>query len=255
MPNSSNTPSHNTRSTRSNSQNDVTLDNIKILIENSKAEYLDCVKKAVRDEMKSIREDMLVLSSRVDQLENDNRILLGAYQELKKQTLTCRPMNDDQMESIVHEIEQRYSRRENVIVRGLPELDTGSPSQRNAADLGKAHDIFSAMGIDKPVIRDATRLGKITRDRPRLLKIRCVDVDSQKEVLKRSRTLKNVDEYRNVYINKDLTVDEQKRQTLLRGELIRRRNEGENVGIRYGKVVHLGTDGRQTFSHDENFRQ
>ena len=76
-------------------------------------------------------------------------------------------------------------------------------------------------------------------------------MDSQREILRRSRTLRNVDGYQNIYINKDLTVDEQKKQRLLRAELTRRRNEGEDVSIRNGRVFRNDTDGIRR----ENFRQ
>jgi hypothetical protein len=255
MPNSSNTPTHLKRNTRSNSQHDLTLDNIKILIENSKAEVIDSLKKIVRDELKSLKEDISVLSSRVDKLENDNRLLFRGYEDLSKQAKAHQALDDGQIEEVVREIEQRYLRRENVIIRGLPEPESGSPAQRNAADIEHIHDIFSAMGLDKTMFKEANRLGRITHDRPRLLKVRCSDIESQREVLRRSRSLKDTDGYKSVYINKDLTVNEQKRYGLLRAELVRRRNDGEAVGIRNGRVVNLGAEDGMVSNYRKNFRQ
>lgn len=114
------------------------------------------------------------------------------------------------------------------------------------------HNIFRAIGAENVEIKEATRLGRIIHDRSRLLRVKCCDVVSQMEILKRSRSLKNIDGYKNIFINKDLTVDEQRRQKLLRVELARRRSEGEEVIIRNGRVVQL--DVKQPPIRRDNFR-
>ena len=108
----------------------------------------------MKDELKSLKEDISVLSSRVDKLEKDNRILLKANEELSKQKKTQQSIDDDQIGSVMREVEQRYLRRKNVIIRGLPEQETGSPPQRHVADLGNVLDIFCSIGIDNPVTKD-----------------------------------------------------------------------------------------------------
>lgn len=254
---SANTPNTNKRNTRSNSQTDLTFDSIKILIENSKKDLISSMK----DEFDSLKETISSLYSRVEKLEEDNKILLKNYQDLINNSVNSKGKNhqlehSDQVESVLQEVEQRYARRKNVIIKGLPEEDVGSPSERSAKDLENAHNVFRALGVDNARINEVFRLGRINPDRPRLLRVQCQSENIRKGILRKSCTLRNIEGYKNIFVNKDLTLEEQRQRKLLRDELTRRRNEGENVVIRKGRVVQLdGPEFSNRPSNRENFRQ
>ena len=237
---SSNTPTSFKRNTRSNSQNEVTLDNIKILLENLKKEIITFVK----DELNWMKESITVLSSRVDVLEKENEVLREKVQSLQLTASedhhnSCPIDQDDQFERILFEIEQKHLKRKNLIIRGLPEQNSGSVVERNEADLDRVQDILQAIGVDKKSVTDAYRLGRIIPNRPRPLKIKCKKEDTKREILIRAKTLKNSQDFKKVYIDRDMTVEEQRKQKILRAELMKRRIGGENVVIRRGRVVHF----------------
>lgn len=242
MKSSCNTPPF--RTTRSNSQNEVTLDNIKILLEASKKEII----KSFKVEIQTLREAVSSLTSRVDSLEEENRSLRKNYQELAKQSsmygstsgVSGMPLEtNDQIESAMYEFQQRYEKRRNIVISGLPEHEVTSASDCQEIDSGAVQDIFREMGLDNIKIREVCRLGRTIPGRSRLLKVKCADTVSRNEVLRKSYVLRNSEKYKKVYINKDLTIAEQRRNKQLRDELNRRRGDGELVVIRKGKIVNI----------------
>ena len=238
MPSSSNTPNSNRPKTRSNSQNDINLDNIKILLENTKKEIISSVK----DELNILKDTVAGLSSRIDCLERENNVLRNNYQLLLQQSSKRDKFQpecyaDETITSGLLELEQRHARRKNVIIRGLLEQDSGSTLERGKTDLETAKNVLQRIGIEGSMIKEVSRLGRIIPGRPRLLKVKCNKTETQKEILRNAKRLKSIEGYRNIYINKDMTIEEQRRQNDLRKELIRRRAEGEEVIIRNGRIV------------------
>ena len=55
--------------------------------------------------------------------------------------------------------------------------------------------------------------------------------------MQKAKNLRNSTTFKNVYINPDLTIRQQKESKALRDELKKRRNNGESVVIRNGEVV------------------
>ena len=84
------------------------------------------------------------------------------------------------------------------------------------------------------------RIGKVLKDKPRLLRVKFSDNISRDAVLRRSKYLRN-SKYKDVYINKDLTPLQQTEQHALREELRRRRSRNEDVVIYDDKLVLRAT--------------
>ena len=77
-------------------------------------------------------------------------------------------------------------------------------------------------------------------DRPRLLVITLENMETKMELLRMSSELRNFTEWRNLYINPDLTPAEREANRQLRQELARRRAAGEeNIVIRRGNIVKV----------------
>ena len=184
------TPTNKKRYLRSNSQNDLTIDSIKNLIEKSNKELLTSLKM----EFDSLRETISSLSTRVEKLEEDNRNLQCNYEYLVKQCTEHheKALSTDHniFENVMYEVEQKLAKRKNVIIRGLPEHDSGSPSERNRKDMEKADNVFCLLGINNIRIVETSRLGRIIPGRSRLLKVKLQNENLRDEILKKSSTLK-----------------------------------------------------------------
>ena len=226
----------NQRTLRSTTHNELTLDNVKNLLENSKKDIV----RSLKAELQDLKGIISSLTTRVEKLEEEKKDILNNYQELWQKTKLLEkagPIGKPPTEVFANEIEQRHARRKNIIVRGLSESDDGSPSERNEKDLHAVKEVLITLSIPDAPIKDVTRLGRIVQGRSRLLRVRFHDLNLRNEILRKSSTLKNSTVYKNVYINRDLTKCEQMQQKELREELTKRRNLGEDVMIRDGKVV------------------
>ena len=70
------------------------------------------------------------------------------------------------------------------------------------------------------------------------------DVQSKFEVFRKAKSLRNVEAFKNVYLNPDRTVTQQQQLKQLQVECKRRRDTGEDVVIYRGEVI-----GRNEISH------
>ena len=82
--------------------------------------------------------------------------------------------------------------------------------------------------------------------KPRLLKMKCPDIESKESLMKNKMKLRRHGKYKSCFINDDLTELQQQQHKLLRIELRERRERKENVMIRGWKIVERA-DKRQNF--------
>lgn len=242
------------RSTRSNSNPDLSTDTVKMLLENLKQEIFQ--------QMKNENE---VLGSRLDKIsekfEKFEKQLFHLQANVTKNSEQIRLMEmsvmdieekcSNQFEEMYREAEQRKARKNNVILRGLPELSSGDQTERDSFDLEKSKAIFEALGVERDAIQQVKRVGKVRMDMKRILKVECRDERTAKTLLVRAKSLKTSANFKNVYIGRDLTLHQQREERILREELERRRRSGQNVVIYRGKICdksEIGKDfGKQSF--------
>ena len=147
----------------------------------------------------------------------------------------------------VYEAKQRDMRRNNVIVRNLPEPVEDKTDEDNIKLL------TDELGITQKVnITEAKRLGKEGKkdgdDRPRLLKLECESLEHMQLFLNNSRKLMNSRSMKDVYIGKDWTKKQQGEQRMLRVSLQARREEsgrnqdGKTWRIKGSKIIEAGQD-------------
>ena len=75
-------------------------------------------------------------------------------------------------------------------------------------------------------------------ERPRPLILTLNNLDTKTEILEGAYKLSHTPEWRNIYVAPDRTPKEREEHKMLRDELKRRRQEGEeNIVIRKGKIV------------------
>lgn len=209
----------------SNLNKTITLNDIKLLIENSKAEILSSLKK----EIDGLTIVLTKLNKRVEEVESKNLQLEERVQQL-----------EDDHANLLSEIEDRDRRKSNLIISGIPEKVDCSSDERRQWDEEVSATLFQSLGeaFNTTAITGTYRIGKIDPKKPpRLLRVTCRDAQTKREIVKKAANLRNIPKYRNVYINPDRTPKEQREHKRLTEELKRRKSLGERVKIRDGKIV------------------
>ena len=199
MPNTT-TPTNRVTRSGSNPNTNFTLSDIKDLIENATTKILS----SLRSEIDNLSAKMTTILAKVEDIEMKNKNL-----EERCTNLELGQAN------LLTELEERDRRKPNVIISGLPEKLDGSVSERKEWDKQQTNDLFrhlidSSEDLENDPIKSSFRLGNTSSRKPRLLKVVCRDVDIKGEIIRKAKTLRNLQEYDNVYLNNDLTPLQQR---------------------------------------------
>lgn len=234
------TPTQRTTRSVSNSTS-ITLNEIKTLIDKSNAEIL----KTVKDEIQKYGEKFDSLLTRIDEMSKQNEQLESRVRELEQKVAsTCMsntppPVQDPFLEeNVIREAEERHKRRKYVIISGLQEPSTGSPEERRLEDEKSVLKLAKKIGVENLEVGNASRLGSLKAQKPRLLRLKCSTFPMKTSLLRAARNLRREKDYENVFINPDLTKLQRENDKMLRTELKARRRAGEQVVIRSGRIVN-----------------
>ena len=86
---------------------------------------------------------------------------------------------------------------------------------------------------------EVIRIGRNTsRARPRLICVKCRSLDTKTNILRNAKKLHEQPTFRGVFVNPDRTKLQQRNDKLLRDELKRRKDLGEDVMILRNKIVN-----------------
>ena len=241
------------RSTRSGSNaSSVSLNDIKTLIDNSRTEVLKSIRSLIDDSKAEIlnsvaRENdklqalIQSLNKRLDTLETENDELKKKLEELSSERICADPRED-----LYREVTERQKRKKYLIVSGIEESTSGTIKDRLEQDTKHVEQLASQLGINNFHPIEIARLGQISHSRPRLLRFKCDSMATKACFLQRSKKLRSSTKHKNVFINPDLTRIQRTHDKALRDELKRRRDNGDLVTIRRGRIVN---------AHDEqNFQ-
>ena len=130
---------------------------------------------------------------------------------------------------------EKERRKYNVCIQNLPESNATSADDRKAYDTMEARCMLAAMRLQTIDVKSAVRIGKKSDDRPRPLMI---TLDSDREqVLRRARFVRRYKDWQTVFIDPDRTPLEQEKFKETRAEFKRRKEAGENIIMRDGKIL------------------
>ena len=141
------------------------------------------------------------------------------------------------------EKEEKVDRTCNIIVHNLPESESEEPGTRKEHDVTKVQEMAHALGLEGTQcgVENAFRLGKKTASeenviarKPRLLLVKLQSKDQVEKLLEERFKLK-VNGFPNIYITRDLPLEERERQRKLRAELQQKGRDTHKI-VR-GKVV------------------
>lgn len=223
------------RNTRSNSNNDLSLDAIRILLNESKKEIIEFLSVKINE----INDNVCKLSTRIDQIEDAITILHSIQDKQQKEILELREMAEVKMSfnDIMNEAEERQNRANNIVISGCEEMiDTSTTEEKQNHDLTEVKKILDCLSFQNVNIISCHRIGKQRPSVPRLLKVKLNDKDDKRKILRHSKELSS-SPFPNIFINSDLTPFQQQQRRELRKELKDRKSRGEDVIIYKGKVV------------------
>lgn len=180
---------------------------------------IEKVMNGVKDEQVTCRADIDKLNVKVEKLEDSI---------------------EDKVYEAVEEYRNRESRKCNIILHQIAESDKEDSKDRKAHDTKMVHKVLAAIEVEDVEIQSVVRLGKRDPFGDRLMKVSLGSVKQKSESLRNAKKLRNTNKWKEVYITPDMTPKEREQSKILRAELKRRREEGEErLVIRRGKIIQL----------------
>lgn len=250
MPDS--TPKRNTRSGSSSSN--ITLSDIKSLIESARSEIIQTVKS----EIESLKTTVNALQENVKQLEGANKLLQASFDHIKTEVDALRSSKAEfQQKSIEidefiktaeyhqrdvymklsEEISEQTRKKCNFVISGVAESSSNNSDNSSNDDNVKCVEILNKIGCNGDGISEVHRIGRQSADRPRLLMVKSKSEAFKEDVLRKAKNLRNHPNFHGIYLNPDRTHLQQLCRKSLLEELNRRKDEGEDVVIFRNRVV------------------
>ena len=208
----------------------VTLNDIKALIEDSRADIINTLK----DEINELKGTIASMQKRISLLEGRNDHLQKQFDAIDVDLSQLKDSKNEILTSAVEEAEDRAKRRCNVVISGLPEC---SDDDADESDLLKCNEVLRVICHDTGGIVSVHRIGRPREEKPRLLKVKCKDSDFRDLLLRRAKELKRHHEHKNIFINPDRTPLEQQHHRYLLRELKLRKESNEDVVIFRNRIV------------------
>ena len=171
-----------TRATCSTTSN-ISLSDIKDLIESSKKELL----KAVQNETEKITKCIDQLRLRVESLEKSNEVLHRKNRQMEAEIEELREGCGKELSEMADEIQKRAYRQNNLIISGVPERVDGSVRDRKMLDENFCQELCHKLEV-KGVFEEVSRLGRNdTGTKPHLLRVKCKSIELKTRILQNSK--------------------------------------------------------------------
>ena len=167
----------------------------------------------------------------------------------QKEAVQAVPKFSEELKKSAHELKEimrnkddRELRGKNVLLHNIPECESANPEERKDYDYASFQNVTTALlgeaGAADVEVVNVIRLGKRPEgpeaSKPRLMLVKMKDRESVNQLIRRRTKLREVG-FPNIYLTKDLTVEERLEQKKLRDEL---NKKGKDVyQIFRGKIV------------------
>lgn len=140
---------------------------------------------------------------------------------------------------ILHDMRDTEMRKDNIMMFGLNESNAPTLSEGKECDLKLIQKLASELGVHNFEVSDCFRLGR-RGQKPRPVKVTCRFSHQRSDLLRYAPQIRRLDPtfgFQKTFIKPDLSPKEQEANRQLRQELAMRREMGESVMIRGGRVV------------------
>ena len=183
--------------------------------------------QGIRDEQSETKVELGKLNLKVDNLESSIEV---------------------KVQEAIEAYRDRESRKCNVIIHNIPESKKLEAKERREEDLQEVGSLLEeGLELKDFQVQSIVRLGKRMEDKHRLIKVTVESVKTKREILSKTKKLKNEVKWSRIFVTPDLTPTERNRSKLLREELKRRKAAGEEgLVIRRGLIVKVDQEANST---------
>ena len=243
---------------RANSQTYVPMNELKRLLESNKNEIIAHFQSQfdkINESMSALENRVLNVVDSIEKLNMDVSKLNTRVRSMEQDISEFSTASEQLFHDVMSECHQIELRKKNVVVSGLTEKHDGSLQERVNFDLDQCKQLLSVLKLGDLPIRKTYRIGKQKDNNKRLLKVEFCKASDKRALVQKSRELRLISKspehahYANVFINPDQTLIQRMQAKKLRDEAKERRLRGEDVVIRYGKVVSRETTASWTGFH------
>jgi len=138
----------------------------------------------------------------------------------------------------------------NITISGLKEATSGDLNDKLEADRNLLTEVLAEVNVDYTKVKRFRRvISKQATDKPTLFIVELNDSESKETAIKNSRTLKDSEKFKEVFINKELTQSESAEERRLRTE---RNNLNESLTHGEGRLKY-GKEGDKEFYYGIRF--
>ena len=132
----------------------------------------------------------------------------------------------DTVRETIEEQKEREFRARNIVIHNLPESEKEEIDERREDDITLVTGVFDALGVtEENAIEKCSRIGKTDEEKTRITIVTLESVQLKRQILKKSRSLKDIEKYEEVFVGPNLTKMQRKEQYLLRKELNERKKK------------------------------
>ena len=179
------------------SEQGLTIESIGIMINAAKE-----IIKSLRKELDTSKEAIAKLVDKVSKLENENEILRRQYKDLNEK---LEAKNNELSISRV-ELEQKFAKRQNVIIADDRERESGPLEERQAHDRNEVTLLMRYFDISWSHIERIDRIGRPRIDGKRLLRVICKSVECKSDIFRNSKKSRHSKDFQHTYINPDTVL-------------------------------------------------
>lgn len=214
---------------------------------------MDQVRSAVTDAVRDLKSELRLeyQSALTDQELKFSREVLTLRDEINLLKNKIDQACQDIEAEFFRDLRDAEHRKKNLIFFGVDECVSSVSTERKDADFRAIKLMASELGVKDLHFQNAFRLGKL-RDKPRPIKLIGLSHQQREDLLKLSFRIPRLNPalgFRKVFIKADLSLKEQALERELRREVDARRQAGENVFLRGGKILLRAGDPDASRSH------
>ena len=186
---------------------------------------------------------MLNLRTAIAKLNQTNDEILSRLNKLEEEDRenVDKGIGDNKVTEIERKLEtiEKHQRTCNLVITRLPEVDVVHKVNIEIEEKKLVTKVLDKLDlVYSENIEIIGRIGtkKVNSNRPSKIKVQ--SISEKYEILRKSPSLRQTEEYHSTYISPDLTNEQQRNGKLLRDDMKLRTNNGEvNLWIQQGKIV------------------
>lgn len=217
-------------------------------------ESFELFKKKCQLENKQLIEENAVLKEKLKELEvKQNMLSTGSTGSNVKPIFSSLFVNGSKtnkletnetnvLNAVAMENDEIKKRERNLVVFGLPESDKAD-EEKESDDKNKIDELLKIMNVESSKIKRIVRFKRGATDKPGVVLVELKNKDDRLNIIKAAKKLKDLENYKNVYFNFDLTSAQKSLSKQLIAERNRMNGElaSENFyyGIRSNKLVKI----------------